>query len=119
MRRGRGEDEADDEERELDDFEDEDDMEMNLSKRGALHATIDQIPLLDEFAAPTPSLVQPAGDANAIRPEEQVIDNTAYYNCVSLWTCVYIRVKEGIALPIVFDAKTQHMILNKRIAFDW
>lgn len=89
-----------------------------LGKRNALRATIDQIALDEDDdrlpGAPTPAQ-QPLGDANAVRPEEQVVDNTAYYNLVSLLTSVYIRTKEGFALPLVFDARTQHMVENKRL----
>lgn len=97
---------------------------MNLSQRSARAATIDQIAfgndgneeaLLQERATHAASL----GDAGAIRAEEQVIDNTAYYNLLSLWTALYIRAKEGFALPIVFDPRTQHMIRNKRARFDF
>jgi len=91
-----------------------------LSKRSALRATIDQIALDDEDdrlahgvgATPAPP---PLGDASAVRPDEQVVDNTAYYNLVALLGSVYIRTKEGFALPLVFDARTQHMVENKRL----
>jgi hypothetical protein len=89
-----------------------------LGKRSALRATIDQIELDDDY----PRALQPVavlGNANAVRPEEQVVDNTAYYNLVSLWTSLYIRTKEGFALPLVFDARTQHMVHSKRTRFDF
>jgi hypothetical protein len=103
---------------------DEDGMEMNLAQRSSLRVTIDQIALgADDDDEPAPHVAQGAGvllgNANAIRAEEQVVDNTAYYNLVSLWSCLYIRVNEGIALPIIFDPRTQHMVRNKRVQFDF
>jgi len=106
--------------------EDSNEEEMNLSKRSALSATIDHIALDDDDEERHDRLLSvratqtaALGNANAVRAEERVIDNTAYYNLVSLLTSVYIRTKEGFALPIIFDARTQHMIHNKRIRFDF
>lgn len=106
-----------------DEGDDGGDADMDLSKRSALTATIDQIAFDDEderHARQRQQQQQSLGDATAVRAEEQVIDSVAYYNLVSLWCSLYIRTKEGFALPIVFDAQTQHMVRSKRHAkFDF
>jgi len=94
---------------------------MNLSKRGTtlLH-TFDDDDGGAEFHEAPQRAAAFLGNADAIRPEEQVVDNTCYYNLVSLWTSMYIRTKEGYALPIVFDAGTQRMVRSsKRVRFDF
>lgn len=98
--------------------------EMNLGRRSDLQSTIDQIDVDFAAAAATPAAATTAGtvlgNANAIRPEEQVIDSTAYYNILSLMCAVYIRTEQGIKLPIVFDERAQRMVRsNKKARFDF
>lgn len=105
----------------------EDDMEMNLSLRTTLASTIDQFPFDDYHHTDSerPRLGggagtgAPLGNVDAVRPEEQVINSTAYYNLVSLWAAIYVRTEQGFALPLVFDAATQQMVQTKRARFNF
>lgn len=54
----------------------------------------------------------PNRNPNAVRPEYATIDSVSYYNETALWTLLYLKMTQGIAIPAVFDEHKQKMLVG-------